>query len=97
MLNLIYLIIIVIFIILLRIIRIIPIKPNQRIVVYRLSKFNRINKSGLVILLPFIENFKVIELQEIIPEWQILTTKQLNDKLKEYFSRPDKNRLFFNR
>ena len=72
-------------------------KKHQRGAIFRLGKFNRIAGPGFIITMPLFEYCQTIALREIIPEWEILTNEQIEERLKKHFLSPGNNRFFFKR
>ena len=59
------------------------IQENQRGAIYRLGKFIKIASPGVLILVPFVDKLRTINLNEKIPGWQLLTERQIEEMVKE--------------
>ena len=58
------------------------INEQERIVVFRLGRFERIKGPGLVIIIPFVDKGVRVNLSEQIPGWEILSNEELEEKIK---------------
>ncbi len=79
-----WLIIILVFFILLSI-KIL--REDERIAVLRFGRFFRIAGPGLVMIIPFIEKSIKVNLGEIFPGWQVLSSQELEEKIKTFVQR----------
>jgi regulator of protease activity HflC (stomatin/prohibitin superfamily) len=59
-------------------------KEFERIAIFRLGRFLKIAGPGLVLLPPFVDKGVKVNLKEKIPEWNILATKDLEERIKRY-------------
>lgn len=59
------------------------INENQRAVVFRLGKLEKVVGPGMVVIVPHIDRLFKVDLNSKIPGWQGLSPEQLNDKVKE--------------
>lgn len=57
------------------------VRQEQRLVVFRLGKFFDVRQPGLHILVPFIDQARLIDLQSEVPEWRTLSDTQLVDRV----------------
>ena len=58
------------------------INEQERIVVFRLGRFERIKGPGLVIIIPFVDKGVTVNLSEKIPGWETLSNEELEEKIK---------------
>jgi regulator of protease activity HflC (stomatin/prohibitin superfamily) len=56
----------------------------ERIAIFRLGRFLKIAGPGLVLLIPFVDKGINVNLKEKIPEWNTLSPKELEERLKRY-------------
>ena len=61
---------------------VIVIPENRRGVLFRLGKFIHVMPAGLHIIIPFIDAYRSINLNEKIPGWQGLSVEQLDEKVR---------------
>ena len=59
------------------------IKENKRGVVFRLGKFHEILNPGFHLIMPFIDECKLIDINEEIPNWNSFSEEDLNSKIEE--------------
>jgi len=59
-------------------------KEFERIVVFRLGRFFKIVGPGLILLIPGVDKGVRVNLKEKIPEWQTLSQKELEERIKRY-------------
>ena len=59
-------------------------KEFERIVVFRLGRFFKIVGPGLILLIPGVDKGVRVNLKEKIPEWQTLSQKALEERIKRY-------------
>lgn len=59
------------------------INENQRGVLFRLGRFEKVIGPGLVFTLPSLDRLLKIDLNEKVPGWQGLSADQLDAKVKE--------------
>jgi regulator of protease activity HflC (stomatin/prohibitin superfamily) len=60
------------------------VKEFERIAVFRLGRFFKIAGPGLVLLLPFVDKGVKVNMKEKIPEWQTMSSEELENRLKRY-------------
>lgn len=58
------------------------IKENQRGVLVRLGRIVKVVQPGLRIIIPFIDRLDVVNLNEKIPNWKMLSAEQFEERLK---------------
>jgi regulator of protease activity HflC (stomatin/prohibitin superfamily) len=56
----------------------------ERIAIFRLGRFLKIAGPGLLLLIPFVDRGINVNLKEKIPEWNTLSPKELEGRLKRY-------------
>ncbi len=56
---------------------------NQRGVIVRLGRFERIHYPGLLIVVPFMDRVHKIDLPAQVPGWEKLSKEQLDAKVQE--------------
>lgn len=66
------------------------VKDNQRLVVLRLGKFERVIGPGISLAMPFVDFAVVVELDKHLPEWQKFTEEERCAKVADMVKRnPD--------
>lgn len=69
------------------------IKENQRIVIFRLGHFIKVDGPGVVKIIPFLERGVIIDLNKYFPDWKIMDKNDLNKKVIELILR-DPNKKY---
>ena len=59
------------------------IKDNERVAIYRLGKFLKIDGPGTIIILPVIDKIEKIKLDEKAPGWRGLSKKEITENLMQ--------------
>lgn len=54
------------------------VEPGRRLVVYRLGKFHDVKRSGLHVLIPFLERADRVDLDTVLPEWRGLDSWEID-------------------
>jgi hypothetical protein len=75
------------FVIIILIIRscLLILKENERAGIFRFGRFVRSYGTALVIMMPFIDKYKKINLDETFPDWKNLDEAELEKKLTSFF------------
>jgi regulator of protease activity HflC (stomatin/prohibitin superfamily) len=60
------------------------VREFERIAIFRFGRFLKIAGPGLGLLLPFVDKGIKVNLKEKIPEWNTLSPKELEERLKRY-------------
>lgn len=58
------------------------VKENERIIVFRLGRFFNILGPGIVVIIPIVDAYKKVNLNELYPGWQHLNSQDLKEKIK---------------
>lgn len=58
------------------------IKEYQRAAIFRLGQFVGVRGPGLVWLVPMVDKAEIIDLNKWVPEWQSLSSEELNERVK---------------
>ncbi len=59
-------------------------KEYERIVVLRRGSFFKVLGPGITLLIPFVDKGVKVNLQEEIPGWHTLSSKELEEKVKRH-------------
>ena len=57
------------------------VKEGERLVVFRFGRFFDLRGPGLHLLLPFIDETRLIDLHSDVPEWRGLSEPELGDRI----------------
>ena len=57
-------------------------REDQRGVIFRFGGILRIAGPGIIFILPFVDKFQKIDLNEFLPEWRTLPGEVLEEKMK---------------
>lgn len=61
----------------------IKIKDDQRVLVLRFGKFDRVLGPGLKLITPFLEHSIIVNLTKHLPHWKSLSEYKLNEAVKD--------------
>lgn len=56
---------------------------NKRMVLLRLGKYESLHRPGLHIIIPFIDIPVVVNLSVHLPEWQSMSAKDVDERIKQ--------------
>ena len=69
------------------------VQENQRVVVLRFGKFEKILNPGLNFIVPYTDVSVVVDLTKHLPEWQSMKLEEINDAIKMLvLNNPDPNK-----
>jgi regulator of protease activity HflC (stomatin/prohibitin superfamily) len=58
------------------------IKESQRAAILRLGQFVADCGPGIIFLIPILDKVKVVDLDKWVPEWQVLSKTELDERVK---------------
>ncbi len=58
------------------------VKESQRAAVFRPGQFVGVTGPGIIVLIPMVDKAKIVDLNKWIPEWQQLSSVELDERVK---------------